>query len=114
MSGQRWRITDWSLAGWASYAWEIERARGGAPTNRRVDRHLGLFPFDRVRDELNRSALESVQRLIKQSSDARFGRPSRGWRAKHPTTPILIAVNNRLDQLDRLAARGLGHNDPGA
>lgn len=103
---QPWRRTDWTLEDWTRHAWYLEHLP--RCSQRHYDactRHVQKFPGDLVAVEPDRALLRSLRDLMRQGHPNRFGRPSRGYRAGHWTTPALVDVQNQLARLDRFAGR---------
>lgn len=103
---QPWRRTEWSLADWIAYAWKLNNTpRHSRQVYDACTRHVQRFPVDLVSVELDRETLQSLRALMAESHTNRFGRPSRGYRAAHWTTPVWMAVNNQLARLDSATRR---------
>lgn len=54
-------------------------------------------------DEL--ADLKVLRRFLVTSHPAMFGRPNRGVRGEHWTTPLIVHIDNRIAMLTRLEAR---------
>lgn len=95
-----------SIAAWVAAAHRIDRRRFSSARNRALKAHAAALPLELIAKETDRSALEEAVRLLKYGPpDLR--RPPQGDPADAPQTPIIMALNNRISQLDRVR---FGHN----
>lgn len=97
-----WHRTDWTVEDWIDYAWQIDRRRCGRPRVEAARRHIARFPADRLRVEIDRNVLDALLNMILNCHPNTFGRPSRGYRAGHWTTPVVMDANNQLFKLNRI------------
>lgn len=63
--------------------------------------HLRVLPLEMVEAEANTAVLYGFLDALHQDDAL----PPRGMRQKHPTTPLVIAANNRLAQLGAISYR---------
>lgn len=100
-----WNRLAWSLAEWIDYAGQIEGRRCGRPRYDACTRHVQRFPGELVAVELDARTLERLAHLIRHSHPSMFGRPNRGARGNHWTTPVFMAAQNQLARLRRIQGR---------
>lgn len=101
---QLWRRASWELGDWIRYAHEIDARRCGRPRDEAVRRHIALFPADLVAVELDRPVLNALCALL-ENRISLFGRPGRGYRANHWTTPALMTAKNQIERLNRITGQ---------
>jgi hypothetical protein len=98
-----------TLAAWLDRARRIMKPAGGYRHHRvraQAARHGAEFPIEEVAIELDLALLRELRALfLAEGTFAMFGRPGRGFRAGHWTTPALMAVNNRIARIERVRGR---------
>lgn len=99
-----WRRAIWTPGDWLIYARTIDGRRCGAPRNAAVRRHVSVFPLELISFELEGDVLGGLRELL-SSPVSQFGRPARGCRARHWTTPALMEINNRIMRMDAVRKR---------
>jgi len=90
-------VTEWCLA-----AMKLDRRRLSQKRNRDLTTHSGCMPLSMIYAETDLEAIETAVFLLK-SGPKYLCRPTRGNRAEHPSTPIIVALNNRAAVLRREA-----------
>lgn len=98
------RRTDWTLADWIVQARAIERRRSSRHRYAAAARHIERFPLADVAIELDLAVLEALRALLCDAASL-FGRPHRGWRGGHWSTPAIVAANNQAARLERICGR---------
>lgn len=90
-------VTDWCLA-----AMKLDRRRSSRKRNRDLTTHAGIMPLSMIYAETDLEAIECALYLLKRGPSY-LCRPERGYRENHPSTPIIVALNNRAAVLRRMA-----------
>ncbi|WP_424753243.1 hypothetical protein [Methylobacterium sp.] len=108
------RRTDWTLTDWIAQARAIERRRSSRHRYAAAERHIARFPLADVAIELGLVVLEALRALLCDAASL-FGRPNRGWRGAHWSTPVIVAANNQVARLERIRGRNAaGDEEPSA
>jgi hypothetical protein len=84
-----------SLAGWLNAWGQLQRRPHSSDRYWKEDEHIGALPVEMIAAETKESALYDFL-VVMDSGSAR--RP-KGMRANDPSTPLVVAANNRLAQL---------------
>jgi hypothetical protein len=95
------RLSWHCLAGWVA-AWQ--QLQGRAHSSDRYikeSEHIRALPAEMIAVETDETILYDFLDLMNDDS----ARPSKGMRAKHPTTPLVMAAHNRLAQLETVPYR---------
>ena len=95
-----------SVAAWVEAAHRIDRRRSSSARNAALQAHAAVLPLDLIGKDTDPSALREAVRLLKYGPPS-LRRPQRGDRANAPHTPRIMALNNRIAQLERVR---FGHN----
>lgn len=96
----------WTLEAWLDHAWRLEnQSRASSQRYEAIRRHIAACPADEIAVELDADLLASLLRLMRSSKH--FGRPPRGHRGTHWSTPAIVRATNQLARLDRA---DIGHN----
>ncbi len=95
-----------SVAAWVAAVHMLDRRRSSSARNRALDAHVAALPLELIAEDTDLSALKEAVWLLKYGGSY-FQRPQRGHRADAPHTPRIVALNNRIAQLDRVR---FGHN----
>ena len=107
----------WStLEEWFDAARKIERRRASALRNRQAELHVRALPITVVYQCSNRATLALCDTLLRRGPP-RFCQPPRGQRQTAPQTALIVAIANRMAQIDRAedhASMSLGHNSRNA
>jgi len=94
----RWgNVREWCLA-----AFQLDRRRSSEKRNRDLTTHSGCMPLSMIYAETDIEAIETALYLLKYGPSY-LCRPTRGNRAAHPSTPVIVALNNRATVLKREA-----------
>src|ERR1700752_4802213 len=103
----------WStLEEWFDATRKIERRRASALRNRQAELHVRALPISVVYQCSNRATLTLCDTLLRRGS-THFCQPPRGQRQNAPQTALIVAIANRIAQIDRTedhASMSLGHN----
>lgn len=103
------RLT-WSDASeWVDAAQRIDGRRLSEARNRALAAHGAAMPRELIDRETHVPSLEAAIELLKYGPPG-LARPSKGERANHPTTPIIMELMNRLAVLKRRDEMGTGNN----
>jgi hypothetical protein len=97
----RTRIWWSTLAGWLEAAYALERRRSGTLNKRRKQLHVEALPISLIENCTDAGVLTGCRSLLRNRSGG-FAQPLRGQRESAPHTTILVAINNRLAQLEHL------------
>lgn len=89
-----------TLDEWLACAHTIDRRRASALRNRQAELHVRALPVSLVDQCSRRATLVSCDRLLRRGS-THFCRPPRGRRQNAPHTALIVAIANRIAQLDR-------------
>ncbi|ATF04065.1 hypothetical protein PhaeoP75_04466 (plasmid) [Phaeobacter gallaeciensis] len=93
----------WSnVAEWCACAHRLDQRRSSGKRNCDLETHGGCMPLAMIAIEDDLEAIEAAIWLLTRGP-AYLIRPQRGSRADHPTTPIIVALNNRAAILKREA-----------
>ena len=95
-----------SVAPWVEAAHALDRRRSSSARNAALKAHAAVLPLDLIAEDTDRSALEEAVRLLKYGPPS-LRRPQRGDRAHAQHTPRIMALNNRIVQLEQVR---FGHN----
>jgi hypothetical protein len=101
-----------TLDEWLACAWTIERRRHSRLSNVQAALHIRALPVSVVYQSACRTTLTGCDRLLR-CGGTRFCQPPRGRRRDAPQTALIVAIANRLSQLDRAedhASISPGHN----
>jgi hypothetical protein len=107
----------WSnLEEWLTCAWTIEKRRASTLHNKQAELHLRALPTSVIDQCSHRQTLKSCAGLLRDGS-TRFRQSPRGHRRDAPQTALIVAIANRISQIDRAqdqASMGPGHNSRNA
>ena len=112
----RTALTWATLEEWLAGARKIDRRRGSALRNRQARLHVRALSPDIIYQCSSRATLIICNRLLRRGP-THFCQPPRGQREKAPQTALIVAIANRIAQIDRAedqASNGLGHNSRNA
>ena len=104
----RWATLD----EWLGCARKIERRRASTLRNRQAELHVRALPVSVVYQCSSRPTLVSCDRLLRRGP-THFCQPPRGQRQDAPQTALIVAIANRIAQIDRAedhASMSPGHN----
>ena len=105
-----------TLDEWLGCAWRIEHRRASALRNRQASLHLRALPLSLIGQCSRRPTLFACDRLLRRGPP-RFCQPPRGQRQTAPHTSLIVAIANRLAQIERAedqASIPSGHNSRNA
>ncbi len=88
------------VAEWCRCAWQLDRRRLSRKRHRDLETHGMCLPLAMIEIENNLEAVEDALWLYKRGPTG-LQRPQRGKRGEHPTTPIIMALQNRAAILRR-------------
>jgi hypothetical protein len=110
-------VLTWAtLEEWFDCALTIEHRRASRLRNLQAELHVRALPIATVYQCSSRATLASCDRLLRRGP-ARFCQPPRGQRETAPQTALIVAIANRIAQLDRAADHASispGHNSRNA
>ena len=109
-------LTWTTLEEWLDCAWRIEHRRPSALRSRQAQLHILALPAAVVYQCRSRATLALCNKLLR-SGPTRFCQPPRGQRQDAAQTPLIVAIANRITQIDRAedhASMKLGHNSRNA
>ena len=110
-------VLTWAtLDEWLDCARKIERRRASTLRNRQAELHVRALPVRVVYQCSSRVTLASCDKLLRRGP-THFCQPPRGQRQNAPQTALIVAIANRIDQIDRAedrASMSLGHNSRNA
>jgi hypothetical protein len=110
-------VLTWAtLDEWLDCARTIDRRRASSLRNRQAELHVRSLPIGVVYECSTRATLASCDRLLRRGP-THFCQPPRGQRRNAPQTGLIVAIANRVVQLDRAedqASISLGHNSQNA
>ncbi len=112
----RTALTWATLEEWFAGALTIEHRRASRLRNLQAELHLRALPIALVDQCSSRVTLAACDRLLRRGP-THFCQPPRGQRENAPQTALIVAIANRIAQLDRAADHasiGLGHNSRNA
>ena len=95
-------VTWGNVREWCMAAFKLDRRRSSEKRNRDLKTHAGIMPLSMIYAETDLEAIECAIYLLKQGPSY-LCRPERGYRADHPSTPIIVALSNRAAVLRREA-----------
>ena len=101
-----------ALDEWLDCARKIDRRRASALRNRQAELHVRALPLSLVYQCSSRATLTACDRLLRNGS-SHFCQPPRGQRRNAQQTALIVAVANRIAQIDRSqdhASISPGHN----
>jgi hypothetical protein len=90
----------------------IDRRRASRLRNRQAELHVRALPVSLVSQCCARATLVSCDRLLRRGP-THFCRPPRGQQQNAPQTALIVAIANRLAQIERAedhASISPGHN----
>jgi hypothetical protein len=96
----------------AQAAHRIDRRRASALRNRQAVLHVRALPVSVVYACCSRTALAACARFLRHGP-SHSCQPPRGQRQNAPQTALIVAIANRIAQLDRAedqASIPIGHN----
>jgi hypothetical protein len=105
-----------TLDEWLDCARKIERRRASALRNRQAELHVRALLIRVVTQCSSRATLGACDKLLRRGP-THFCRPPRGQRQNAPQTALIVAIANRIDQIDRAEDRASispGHNSRNA
>lgn len=108
----RTALTWATLEEWFDGALTIEHRRASRLRNLQAELHLRALPIALVDQCSSRATLAACDRLFRRGP-THFCQPPRGQRENAPQTALIVAIANRIAQLDRAedhASMSLGHN----
>ncbi len=103
------RFTWSDVSEWVDAAYRIDGRRLGAARNRALAAHGAVMPRELINRETDVPSLEAAIHLLKYGPPG-LARPSKGARANHPTTPVIMDLMNRLAVLKRRDQMPAGDN----
>lgn len=107
----------WStLDEWLSCARKIDGRHASALHNRQAELHVRALSLRVIYECSSRATLTACDRLFRYGS-THFCQPCRRQRQNAPQTALIIAIHNRMAQIDRAedhASIGIGHNSRAA
>ena len=110
-------VLTWAtLDEWLVCARKIDRRRASALRNRQAELHVRALPISVVYHCSSRPTLAACDRLLRRGS-THFCQPPHGQRQNAPQTALIVAIANRITQIDRAedhASMSLGHNSRNA
>ena len=110
-------VLTWAtLDEWLDCARKIERRRASTLRNLQAELHVRALPVRVVYQCSSRVTLASCDKLLRRGP-THFCQPPRGQRQNAPQTALIVAIANRIDQIDRAedrASMSLGHNSRNA
>jgi len=110
-------VLTWAtLDEWLDCARKIDRRRASTLRNQQAELHVRALPVRVVYQCSSRVTLASCDKLLRRGP-THFCQPPRGQRQNAPQTALIVAIANRIDQIDRAedqASMGLGHNSRNA
>jgi hypothetical protein len=110
-------IPRWAtLEEWLDGTRKIERRRASALRNRQAELHVHALPVSLIYHCSGRATLVSCDRLLRRGP-THFCQPPRGQRQNAPQTALIVAIANRIAQIDRAddhASISPGHNSRNA
>lgn len=93
----------WSnVVEWCAAAWKLNSRRWSRKMRRDLETHAMCMPLDMIKIEDDLEAIESAVWLLKYGPTG-LQRPQRGHHGDHPTTAVIVALNNRAAVLRREA-----------
>lgn len=101
-----------TLEQWHACAWELEKRRASSRKHELIRAHLWALRLVVIYGCTNRDTLMTCRFLLRHGP-GHLGQPVRGHRQRAPQTPLIVAISNRLAQLDRfddVASIPDGHN----
>ena len=105
-----------TLDQWLACARKIERRRPSALRNRQAELHIRALPVSVIYQCTCRATLTACVRLLRRGP-THFCQPPRGQRHNAPQTALIVAIANRIAQIDRAedhASIQPGHNSRNA
>jgi hypothetical protein len=105
-----------TLEEWLDGARQIDRRRASALRNHQARLHVRALSPGIVYQCSSRATLIACNKLFRHGS-SHFCQPPRGQRENAPQTRLIVAIANRMAQIDRAndhASIGLGHNSRNA
>jgi hypothetical protein len=106
-------VLKWTtLEEWLDCARTIDRRRATQLRNQQAELHVRVLPLSIVYQCTSRTTLTACERLLSRGS-THFCQLPRGQRQNAPQTALIVAIANRIAQIDRAedhASIGLGHN----
>jgi hypothetical protein len=105
-----------TLDDWLDCARKIDRRRASALRNRQAELHVRALPIRVVYQCSSRATLASCDKLLRRGA-THFCQPPRGQRQNAPQTALIVAIANRIAQIDRAedhASISSGHNSRNA
>ena len=110
-------VLTWAtLDEWLDCARRIDRRRASILRNQQAELHVRALPISVVYQCSSRVTLASCDKLLRRGP-THFCQPPRGQRQNAPQTALIVAIANRIDQIDRAedrASMSLGHNSRNA
>ncbi|MCA9994330.1 MAG: hypothetical protein KDE56_01205, partial [Anaerolineales bacterium] len=92
----------YNLHTWANAFFELLERRDSVKLEKQKEAAIKALTVELCQAEAQPRALKRVMTLLKQN------RPPRGQRHNHPTTPLIVAIRNRLFLLDSAAVGEVG------
>src|SRR6266581_2615073 len=108
----RTTLTWATLDEWLDCDRNIEQRRASTLRNRQAELHVRVLPVSVIYECSSRATLISCDRLLRHGP-THFCQPPRSQRQDAPQTALIVAIANRIVQIDRAkdhASMGLGHN----
>jgi hypothetical protein len=108
----RTALTWATLEEWLDSARNIDRRRASALRNQQARLHIRALSPGIVYQCSSHATLTACNRLLRHGPTP-FCQPPRGQRENAPQTVLIVAIANRIAQIDRAedhASIGLGHN----
>jgi len=97
----RTTLTWATLEEWLAGAWRIERRRHSRLSKEQARLHIRALPVSVIYQSASRTTLTGCDRLLRRGG-TRFSQPPRGQRRHAPQTALIVAIANRLAQIDRV------------
>lgn len=108
----RTTLTWATLEEWLDCARTIDRRRASTLRNRQAELHVRALPPGIIDQCSRRATLTACDRLLRRGP-THFCQPPRGQRRNAPQTALIVALANRIAEIDRAedhASIAPGHN----
>ena len=105
------RVSWGTVSEWIEAAHKINARRLSRHRNRALENHAGALPREVINLETDIEKIQRALHLFKYGPTG-LARPTRGHRANHPSTPVIVDLSNRLAVLERSNGMRPGANWP--
>ncbi len=89
-----------SVEEWCTAGIKLSQRRLSHKRNRDLATHSGCMPLTMIYAETDLKVIERALHLLKFGAPP-LCRPERGYRADHPSTPVIVALKNRIAVLKK-------------